>query len=381
MANHDTSDTFTPDVDSKSLYEDDNIETEQAESIGIPKEERTLRTQAYDKSVNDLVAMIKSGDLILDPDYQRNYVWDRKRASLLVESIILNVPIPIIYVAEEDDGRWIVVDGLQRLESLRKFFDNEIKLGGLEIIKELERNQFSTLNPKARRILQNGILRVIVIKADSHPEIKFDIFQRLNRGAIKLNEQELRNCMYRGSLATLLKKLREYPKYLDTLGLESPDKRFADAELILRFFALKSAYNQDEQKVVGYKKMRQFLNDFMEKNRNITQDTSNELTSLFYNTVNSVVTIFSTPSFRRYIPAEGTYDRRLNRALQDAIMISFSNYDIERLILHKNRLQKLQIELSTDPKYCESLILGTSDAKKIDLRLNLWTNKLREIIS
>lgn len=178
--------------------EDENLSSE------IPKEQRILRTQAYDKSISDIVSMIKDGDVVLNPDYQRSYLWDNKKASLLVESILLNVPIPVIYVAEEDDSKWAVVDGLQRLNSLRRFFDNEFKLTGLEVLSELKGLQFSTLNPKAARLLKNGILRIILIFKESNPEIKYDIFMRLNRGSIKLSEQELRNCLYLGKLSFLI---------------------------------------------------------------------------------------------------------------------------------------------------------------------------------
>ena len=100
-------------------YEDQ--EDAEIVSTEIPKKVRVLQTQAYDKSVSDLVSMIKNHDISLDPDYQRNYIWDNIKASLLIESILLNVPIPVIYVAEDDDSRWTVVDGLQRLNSLRRF--------------------------------------------------------------------------------------------------------------------------------------------------------------------------------------------------------------------------------------------------------------------
>lgn len=99
-------------------YEDN----EKQQEMEIPHEVRNLITQAYDKSVSDIVRMIADKDLVLDPDYQRNYVWDNKKASKLVESIILNVPIPVIYVSEEKDSSWSVIDGLQRLNSLKRFF-------------------------------------------------------------------------------------------------------------------------------------------------------------------------------------------------------------------------------------------------------------------
>jgi hypothetical protein len=361
------------------------FEDEQDDSIQeggeIPKEVRKLRTQAYDKAVNDLVDMIHDGDLILDPDYQRNYIWDNKRASLLVESVLLNVPIPVIYVSEDDDERWVVVDGLQRLHSLTRFFDNEFKLRNLEILDELNGSQFSTLNPKARRLLKNGILRVIVIKAESHPEIKYDIFQRLNRGAVSLNEQELRNCMYRGTLCTLLKDLRSYPPYLKAIGLRLTHKRYYDAELILRFLAIQSAYSPEEGKVAGYpNKMKTFLNRFMEANRNIPPKEAERDASLFRQTIDKVVAVFGTPAFRRVKPEDGSFDTRLNRALMDAIMVAFTMFDMEFLV--QNRKQILAINqtlVTTDSQFNDALIYGTSDKRKLEIRLNAWFTAVKRL--
>ena len=158
--------TEAPERDDLAFSDEDEGAEETVEEI--PKEQRTLRTQAYDKSISDIVAMIEAGDVILDPEYQRNYVWDNKKASLLVESILLNVPIPVVYVSEEDDSRWSVVDGLQRLNSLRRFFKDEFKLRGLEVLTELNGLQYSTLNPRASRILRNGILRMVLIFKESH---------------------------------------------------------------------------------------------------------------------------------------------------------------------------------------------------------------------
>ena len=199
---------------SKQLKFEDEIKEENNAYEEIPKEERILRTQAYDKSVSDLVSMMHDKNIILDPDYQRNYIWDNKKASLLIESILLNVPIPVIYVSEDDDSRWVVVDGLQRLTSLLRFFDNEFKLTSLEILRGLNKYQYSTLNDKAKRMFNNGMIRIIVILQESHPEIKYDIFERLNCGAILLNSQELRNCMYRGAFNSSLKTIRKDKLYV-----------------------------------------------------------------------------------------------------------------------------------------------------------------------
>ncbi len=367
--------------DNEMIFEDE-IDSDNNSSIPdeIPKETRTLRTQAYDKGISDLVDMIHNNDISLDPDYQRNYVWDNKKASLLIESILLNVPIPIIYVAEDDEGKWIVVDGLQRLNSLRRFFDNEFKLTGLEILNELSREQFSTLNPKAKRMVKNGIMRVIVIKSDSHPEIKYDIFQRLNRGSVKLNEQELRNCMYRGKFCDILKELRTYTPFLESIGLKEPHNRFDDSELILRFFAINSSYDLLKQKVLRYpNKMKTFLNRYMENNRNINDEQAVSMNSLFKTTIDKVVKIFAPPSFRR-IKLDGSYDSRMNRALMDVIMVSFSHFD-EYYLLEKKaaiieRIRDLQMN---DSQYSDALIYGTSDTKKLEYRLNKWFDIISEL--
>ena len=111
-----------PDDMSGEMKFDDDYDEDSKIPYEIPKEVRKITTQAYDKSVSDIVRMIEDKDIRLDPDYQRNYVWDNKKASMLIESIILNVPIPVIYVSQEEDDSWSVIDGLQRLSSLKRFF-------------------------------------------------------------------------------------------------------------------------------------------------------------------------------------------------------------------------------------------------------------------
>jgi len=362
----------------EELEYDDESDDENLESKEIPKEVRILRTQSYDKAVIDLVEMMRKKDIILDPDYQRNYIWDNKRASLLIESILLNVPIPVIYVAEDEENRWVVVDGLQRLYSILRFFNNEFKLSGLEILSDLQRSQYSKLNPKALRILNNGIFRVIVIKEESNQEIKYDIFQRLNRGSVKLNEQELRNCIYRGPLSNLLKELCEYPSFLKAIGLKRPDKRFFDSELILRFLALNSCYDPNTGKVNRYpNRMKTFLNDYMRENRKINSKDSEQIRIMFKSTIDKVISVFDTPSFRRFKAEDGTYDTRLNRALMDVIMVSFSKLSSEFLNEHRNQITELlKSKITSDTSFNEALIYGTSDTRKLEYRLNSWNKSI-----
>jgi hypothetical protein len=357
-----------------------DIDSEEEGINEIPKEKRTLRTQAYDKSIGDIIGMIGDGDLLLDPEYQRSYVWDTKKASLLVESIILNVPIPVIYVSEEDDGGWNVVDGLQRLHSLKRFFDNEFKLKDLEVINEFNGLQYSTLNPKASRIIKNGILRVILILKESHPEIKYDIFMRLNRGAIKLNEQELRNCLYRGNLNELLLRLRQNKKFLSLIGLTLPHRRMVDAELILRYLTLSDGYNKETGAIDNYKgNIKTSLNSYCDSHKKIDNEAAIALKSKFESTIDKVYATLGGAAFHR-INSDGTTDGRLNRAIMDCIMLSFEGLDMNWLLENKTKIVDLLKRLpSEDQAFNDAISYGTSTKKRLEYRVNKWREQITSI--
>ena len=346
----------------------------------IPKEQRFLRTQAYDKSISDVIAMLESKDIILDPEYQRNYIWDNTKASLLVESILLNVPIPVIYVAEDPDSKWNVVDGLQRLYSLKRFFSNEFRLKNLEVLSELNGLQYSTLNPKAARILRNGILRIILIFKESHPEIKYEIFMRLNRGAIKLKEQELRNCLYRGSLNKLLKELKTNKLFLEILGLTTPHKRMDDEELILRYFAISESYDPSNGEAKNYTgKMKGSLNKFMDLRRDIDDATVKSYRDRFTSTIDKVYQVFGSNAFRK-VTEFVTFENRPNRAIMDFIMLSFETKPRDLLISKKENIKNLLQTLPTsDADFNSSITISTSDKKQLEYRLNTWRRELDQM--
>lgn len=361
----------------------DETEQEDSQISEIPKEARILRTQAYDKSVSDIVKMIGDEDIRLDPDYQRNYIWDNKRASLLVESILLNVPIPVIYVEEDAQNQWNVVDGLQRLNTMRRFFANEFKLTGLDVLSELNREQYSTLNPKAQRILRNGILRIIVILQESHPEIKYDIFQRLNRGAVRLNEQELRNCLYRGKFNDAIKESRSNELLQKLMGLTKPHPRFVDAELVLRATALISKFETATNTLPAYPgKMKGFLNAFMIEKRNAPDDEIAALTLTFAQSLDKAVSVFGEKVFRRIDPATNVADGPINRALMDVVMVSFSHHQKTALKTKAQAIQALLASLiKDDEKFREAITYGTNDKARLEYRLSRWCSGLTKLLA
>ncbi|UMB75363.1 DUF262 domain-containing protein [Dickeya fangzhongdai] len=367
------------------FYDDDEMDfadkeesedDEDGDSIQIPKEERILRTQSYDKSISDLVSMIDDGEIDLNPEFQRNYLWDNKKSSLLIESVLLNIPIPVIYASENEDAIWSVIDGLQRLNSIHRFFKNEFRLTKLEILKELNGLTYHKLPPKAQRLLKNGLFRVIVLQSETHEEIKYDIFMRLNTGAVKLNEQELRNCLYRGSLNKFLKRIRENESYLSFLKLKSPHKRFTDCEMILRFLALYDAYDFDKHELVYPGKMKPFLNAFMRKYQNASDDKLNFLEGVFEKAVSNAYMIFGSNAFMRP-NKRGEYDGRVNRSLMDVVMLCCTRLDKEYCRENSNEIKQSIIDLCVnDSDFIDAITSGTSDKRKISFRIEKGLNAL-----
>ena len=187
--------------------------------------------------------------------------------------------------------------------------------------------------------------------------------------------------MLSGPFSDLLKELREYPSFLKALGLKNPDKRFLDAELILRFLALDSCYDKSTGKVNGYpNRMKTFLNAYMEKHRKITQQEAEQIRKKFISTIDKILLVFAPPSFRRFKPEDRTYDTRLNRALMDVIMVSFENTSMEFLKGHRDQIASLLEKITqTDTNFNEALIYGTSDTKKLEYRLNSWHKAISKL--
>lgn len=368
--------------DKSFLDEIDNFEDDiEDEIIDIPKEVRTLRQQSYDKSIEDLNnMMIKDEPKIkLDPDYQRNYLWDNKRSSLLIESILLNVPIPVIYMSENDDSTWDVIDGLQRLTSIKKFYNDDFALRGLEILDELDGFKYSKLTPKARRIIDNGMIRVVVLSNETHPEIKYDIFMRLNRGSVKLNEQELRNCLYRGEFINELKEIRNNKHYLKLLNIDEPHKRYVDIEIILRFLAIHDNYNFDDSSITYPGAMKLFINNYLRDNKDITKQKIDEIKTLFNNTIENIYLTFGKKSFFRTVDDTNTVEKRINRSLIDVLMLVFSKKTKEDCQKNKTKYQLQLKNLCINNKiFIDAITKGTSDKKKLENRLEIGISTFNE---
>lgn len=370
----------------------ETTEEENASAEGWPDVQRVdqlLRAVLIDKrdqSIFELHRQHRKGNLILQPDFQRYSVWSNKQASQLIESVFLNVPIPMLYFSEEFEGRLHVIDGQQRLSSFFCFLDNKLKLSGLESLSQLNGKTFNELNSELQLCLENYTIRVIVILRGSDSEVKFEVFKRLNTGGTHLNEQELRNCIYRGQFNEFLKEVATYKPFLSIFGINEPHPRMADVELALRFFAF---YDQTYLKYPG--SMKKFLNAQMERYQNIDENTLNDFEEQFKKAIDLSLSVFGDYAFRRFVPGNqedpngfweaGRGQRKFNRALYDVIMYEFTRYPKAAFQGSADAIREELIHLmSHDQAFIDSTTLGTSDRKQVTTRFKKWLNAIDEIV-
>ncbi len=361
--------------------EKDRVFQEEIDDVikDIPKEKRNLHTVSYDYSVDYIWTLMKDDNpkIILEVPFQRNQVWKEDRSSQLIESIIMNVPIPPLYFAEEDDGKWLVVDGLQRLLAIKSFYENEYSLKKLEIVKELGGLKFKDLPQKPKDLFKDGLLRINVIKKDSHPDIKYDIFMRLNKGAVTLNNQELRNCLYRGLLNDRLKELVKNDLILKLLNQKKPHSRYLDIEFLIRFLAFDENLLIDNNKNFSIKNysgsLKSFLNGFMEKNKHISDKKLFNYENKIINTFKKTDIVFGKDLGLRLPKSRSSL---INKAYADCILLSFSRIDIEELKSKSSQIITSRNKLIENEKYQEAILKRTSDHESIKSRLKLWFKEI-----
>ncbi|MDI6775933.1 MAG: DUF262 domain-containing protein [Syntrophales bacterium] len=362
-------------------------ESQEEENEQLPFE-RKIYTDKGDPEVESLHGKYKRGKLDIQPDFQRYFVWDTKKSSRLIESALLDIPLPVIYLSEEQDGKEYAIDGQQRLTAFFSYIDGkfpdgrDFRLNGLKVFTELNRKSFKEIDDKLQDKIRYCKIHAITFKKDSDINLKFEIFERLNTGAVSLNDQELRNCIYRGPYNDLLKELSQDIDFLNLLGLKSYEKRMRDIELVLRFASFfHSTY-------LNYKPpIRKFLNDDMEKHQFIRAKEASELKNAFKNAVMIIKSLFDDHAFKRFYKGtdknpNGYWEpKKFNASLYDILMYSCGREDKNKIYQNLDSVREALIDLMTkDQEFIDSIELSTSSVQAVTKRFDKWRLTLQEII-
>lgn len=337
------------------------------EPLDVASGERKLVTQPYDYSVDQLVTHIRKGKIVVtDVPYQREYVWDDAKASRLIESLLLNVPIPVCYFSENDDGSWEVVDGLQRVRSIARFLEGKFQLSGLSVLTELNGLAVGEIPSRDVRRIESRTLRFVVITQESHPDIKFDVFERLNTGSVKLLPQELRNCIYRGDFNEALHATSKDKAFRAALG-RPRDARMRDEEMVLRFLALFA-------NIRGYKPpLAQFLNEYMREHRN--KSPSESLLETFRDTMRTIADVLGSTAFSMNRDGKP----HINRALFDAVSVSFAFADRTQIRQLAAAVNQEHVQLVQEVDFQPLVARATADRARMHARVRVYTARLTSL--
>lgn len=347
-----------------------------------------LAVTGTDWTVETLVGQIKKGNIQLNPSFQRRDAWSGQVKSRFIESIFLGLPIPQIILAEQKGkkGKFIVIDGKQRLLSLKQFAlpdDNEsaLKLTGLDVLSKFNRMSYQDILDKLYYdeidAFNNQTIRTVVIKNWKNVEVLYLLFLRLNTGSIKLSPQELRQALYPGKFIDYVNKESSTNKYLQKMmNIKKADFRMRDVEIMIRYFS----FYFFADKYTG--SMQNFLDMTCEKLNNSFDALSMEIKKAVENFNSAVDLTFRVfeheAAFKKF--KNGKYEDRYNRAVIDIMLYYFSKADKEHILIKKSQIVKaFETLCSEDLQFISSLETTTKSLPSVHYRFEKWGKELSTI--
>lgn len=309
-------------------------------------------------TVYELMRKYKRGSLIINPDYQRNLVWKRQQKSQFIESILLNFPLPPFYLNQNILGKYIVVDGLQRISAMHEYTTDQFSLKGLEVLKHLNDKKFSELPDRLQAKIEDKKLNLYIIKPSVPIEVVYDIFYRINTGGTQLNRQEIRNGIFIGKSTELLKELSETDYFKAAIGEGISPKRMKDREAVLRYLAFKIFDYQSEYKG----NMSEFVEESMRKINLMEETAIEKLKEDFERVMKKTYDFFGERNFR--LPTEQTKGR-INIAMLESIAYFFSKQTNDFLQKHRTKIIENFDTLLKDETYLEAIKTSTGDKTKV----------------
>tara|TARA_R110001599_G_scaffold350254_2_gene580032 strand:+ start:14541 stop:15596 length:1056 start_codon:yes stop_codon:yes gene_type:complete len=322
----------------------------------------TVTSYGADFPVESLVRRIHSGDIYV-PDFQRRYIWKNSEASRFIESLLLGLPVPGVFLAKDLDGKHMIIDGQQRLLSVYYYVNGELKLSGIGGI--FNGMRFNELPEEHKNRLMDSIIHATIIRQDNQNYENssiFHIFERLNTGGKELEPQEIRNCMYPGEFQKLLSEINVHQSWRNIYGAES--LRYKDQELILRFFALYfDAENYSPP-------MKSFLNRFMGKNRNLEQINGTHVKDIFIETLNILQNAIGEKLFRP--------SKNFNAAIFDAITFGLAKRLDEGPIGNIKKVKSIYRQLLDDEQFKAVYASSTSSTSNLSTRLRIAEQAFKE---
>lgn len=368
-------------------------ETGNEELIVKPWDPKHIRITTKNFTIREIFTQIDDGDLDLAPDFQRSFVWNDRQQIRLIESVLLGIPLPAFYFNQDGLGAHQVIDGVQRLTTVKLFMSDKLELDehNLEYLTSLQGLRYSTLDPATRRRFAGTQIVAHVIEPQTPDEVKYDIFNRVNTGGSPLTAQEIRHCMSKARSREFLKSLVERESFdratgfafwsKDASGHTARDnRRMSDREMALRFCAFREVSLEEYAQSTS---LDAFL---LEYTRRIDHASRVEkapdlrhLEGAFERAMVNCGTLLEEAAFRRWPPGA---PRRgpINRAIFESQALALADYTLEELSPYKEQLVSAFRALFENAEYDDAVRSGTGDPRKVERRLMMPRKVLAEIL-
>ncbi|WP_443114467.1 DUF262 domain-containing protein [Herbaspirillum seropedicae] len=355
-----------------SVDDVDDVDDETLEDTSVAVEQYAISSFGIDFDVEGLVRRLKKGDIYV-PDFQRNFVWSHRESSQFVESLLLGLPVPGVFLAKDrHTQKLMIIDGQQRLRSLEYFYGGFFRPDAskkaqqvfelTQVQPQFQGRTYDQLSEDDQRRLDNSVIHATIIKQESPDENEdsslFYVFGRLNSGGRKVTGQEIRTAIYGGPLMDMIDELNQNKTWRILFGKESV--RLKDRELILRFLALYYSADQYERP------MEEFLNRFARKNRAPSPQFLMKSSSIFLRTIELAHDVLGANVFRPV--------RSMNAAVFDSIAVALARRLDRGEITAPTKLKKAFEKLSVDGEYVAATSRSTANEESVSSRLLLATS-------
>lgn len=357
---------------------DDDSQIEEPEGTGedekpldsdYPIDRVLIRNE--NRTVLDVLHRIRQDRYIMDPDFQRDFVWNESKQSKLIESVLMRIPLPVFYLAEDEDGRMIVVDGLQRLSTFRRFIDegSRLRLGQQP---ELNGKRFADLPAKLQNRIEDCNLIMYIIDSDVPERAKLDIFERVNSG-VALTRQQMRNSLYNGDATRFLRRAAGTDLFKKVTGGSLRTDTMRDREFVNRFCAFQ---------LLGAERYRGDMDDFLSEtlkrmNRMSDSDRS-DLLDEFQDSLENNYRVFGRHAFRKR--QRGQEGRSvINASLWDVMATGLSRVDFDTVNARAGALRERFYELMTNDEFMYAITYGTNATARVRERFAIANEMFAEV--
>ena len=364
--------------------DEDGLEIERddpREEITHPFNPEKIKIRMVRHLVTQLVSRIAHNEIDLAPDFQRmSGIWNIQHKSRFVESLMLNIPIPVFYVAEDREANWMVVDGIQRMTTINDYVTGEFALAGLEYLTDLNRKRYAELPRRMRRRIDETAFVINVMEPDTPPDVMFNVFRRINTGGLTLNGQEIRHALHPGPVREYLKSLAESSEFIKATDNSVKPGRMADRECVLRFLAF---YIEPWEKYDG-NDLNGYLGKSMNKINEMSPAARDEIASEFKKAMRAAFDIFGNDAFRKRTSADAPR-RFVSKALFETWSVALARSSPERiahLVEHKEETRRAFIALmNEDSDFERAVSYATSTPRRLKKRFEAIDRLVSELAS